>query len=119
MAELRARVRALGRRASYGAIFIARHGAVELDFSARRATVAGRAAPVTAREWALLELLASRSGRMVRRDELLETGWGDIQKASSASVEVLIARIRKKLDPTLVRTIRGEGYAFSGTDAPA
>jgi DNA-binding response OmpR family regulator len=117
VAELRARVRALGRRASNAAVFIARHRKVELDFSARRATVAGREAPVTAREWALLELLASRGGRMVRRDELLETGWGDIQRASSASLEVLIARIRKKLDPTLVRTIRGEGYAFGGTDA--
>jgi two-component system, OmpR family, response regulator len=112
VAELRARVRALGRRPHSARSFVYRRDGVQLDFTARRATVGEREAPVTAREWSILELLAARSGRVVSRNELLEGVWGDGSEAASASLDVLIGRIRRKLAATVIRTVRGEGYAL-------
>jgi len=112
VAELRARVRALGRRPQNARSFVYRCDGVRLDFTARRATVDEREAPVTAREWSILELLAARSGRVVSRSELLDGVWGDGSEAASASLDVLIGRIRRKLAATVIRTVRGEGYAL-------
>ena len=74
--------------------------------------MAGREAPITAREWSILELLAGRSGRVVSRSELLDGVWSEISDATNASLDVLIGRIRKKLGANVVRTVRGEGYAL-------
>jgi DNA-binding response OmpR family regulator len=113
VAELRARVRALARRApSRPAAVIL--GRVRIDFAARRAFVDGVEAPITAREWAMLQLMASRGQQIVRREELLEALWNRTNAGASASLEVLIGRIRRKLGPDVVRTIRGEGYALGG-----
>jgi two-component system, OmpR family, response regulator len=112
VAELRARVRALGRRSVTVRTFSYRWQDVFLDFSARRALVRGEEAPVTAREWSILELLAARTGRVVSRSELLESVWGEVSDAAGASLEVLIARIRRKLSASVIRTVRGEGYAL-------
>jgi DNA-binding response OmpR family regulator len=112
VAELRARVRALSRRTRGRAPKRLEKGDVQLDFSARRAVRAEKEAPVTAREWAILELLAENQGRVVPRQELLEQVWQKSGEAESASLEVLIGRIRRKLGTDLVRTVRGEGYAL-------
>ena len=112
IAELRARVRALGRRAVTVRTFAYERNDVFLDFAARRALVRGQEAPVTAREWSILELLAARVGRVVSRSEMLESVWGETSDAASASLEVLIARIRRKLSASVIRTVRGEGYAL-------
>jgi DNA-binding response OmpR family regulator len=112
VAELRARVRALGRRAVSVRTFTYEKNGIFLDFAARRALVDGEEAPVTAREWSILELLAARAGRVVNRGEVLESVWGEVTDATSASLEVLIARIRRKLSSELIRTVRGEGYAL-------
>ncbi len=112
VAELRARVRALGRRRETLAPTLLRRGDVALDFAGRRAFVGDREAPLTAREWAILELLARRGGRVVSRDAVLDGVWGEATERSGASLEVLIARIRRKLAPELIRTVRGEGYAL-------
>lgn len=112
VAELRARVRALGRRAVSTRTLIYERGDLRLDFSARRALVAGEEAPVTLREWSILELLAARSGHVVAKSELLDAVWSEITDASNASLEVLIGRIRRKLGVDVVRTVRGEGYAL-------
>jgi DNA-binding response OmpR family regulator len=112
VAELRARVRALGRRRSVPRVFVYERPGLRLHFSERNAYVNGVPAPVTSREWSILELLAARRGRVVSRQELLEGVWGDADDSTSASLEVLIARIRKKLSPEIIRTVRGEGYAF-------
>jgi two-component system, OmpR family, response regulator len=112
LAELRARVRALGRRAVSVRTFSYQRNEVFLDFAARRALVHGREAPVTAREWSILELLAARMGRVVSRSEMLESVWGEANDAAGASLEVLIARIRRKLSAKVIRTVRGEGYAL-------
>jgi two-component system, OmpR family, response regulator len=112
VAELRARVRALGRRAPLQRGVELRSGGVHLDFSARRAWVADVEVPLTAREWSLVEMLTSRAGRVVGRADILEAVWGDVSVSSEASLEVLIGRIRKKLGASFVRTVRGEGYAI-------
>lgn len=112
VAELRARVRALSRRAQAAPPLRFARNEIDLDFAARRACVAGEEAPITAREWAILEMLVSSEGRVVARAELLEQVWGRQGEAEAASLEVLIGRIRRKLGVTLVRTIRGEGYTL-------
>lgn len=112
VAELRARVRALGRRGPVDKSTIARHGEVELDFASRRAYRDGVEVPITKREWAVLELLAAREGRVATRVEILDSAWGEITDAATASLDVLVARIRRKLGPAIVRTVRGEGYAL-------
>jgi DNA-binding response OmpR family regulator len=112
VAELRARVRALGRRGTTLHAFVIERGNLKLDFSARRATVDGEEAPITSREWSILQALATRGGRVISRSELLDSVWGDDSDASSASLDVLIARIRRKLGTSVIRTVRGEGYAL-------
>lgn len=113
VAELRARVRALGRRALLPSRGPVRIGSCELDFRKRQATREGRLAPITAREWEILELLASRHGEPVSRAGLLKIVWQDESTAAEASLEVLISRIRRKLGSELIRTVRGEGYALA------
>jgi DNA-binding response OmpR family regulator len=112
VAELRARVRALSRRTRSQVPARFEHGGLELDFAKRRALVSGQEAPITSREWAILEILASSDGRVVPRSELLERVWHRDGEAEAASLEVLIGRIRRKLGTALVRTVRGEGYAL-------
>jgi two-component system OmpR family response regulator len=112
VAELRARVRALSRRARASSAEVVIRGDVRLDFRARRALRGDREAPITAREWSLLEALATSGGRVVGKAELLTRFWGRKGEAESASLEVLIGRIRRKLGVDLIRTVRGEGYAL-------
>jgi two-component system OmpR family response regulator len=113
VAELRARVRALSRRAeTHERPESFENGDVRLDFTARKAYRGGKEAPITAREWAILEVLAMNASRVVSRAELLERVWHRSGEAESASLEVLVGRIRRKLGSGLLRTVRGEGYAL-------
>lgn len=113
VAELRARVRALGRRAGAAApAGIWSSGDVTLDFAKRRAMVRAREVPLTAKEWAIVEMLASARGRVVPRTRILEEVWSERDVSAAASLEVLVTRIRKKLGSEAVRTVRGEGYAL-------
>lgn len=114
VAELRARVRALGRRRAMPRQHLYDHGDVRLDLAGRRATRGKSEVPVTAREWSILEMLAARAGRVVARDELLEGVWGDISESAAGSLEVLIARLRRKFGPDLIETLRGQGYMMVG-----
>ncbi len=113
IAELRARVRALGRRTGIPAARTWSHGVVALDFPKRRATIEGREVPLTAKEWRILDVLASARGRVVPRAILLDEVWSEGDTSAAASLEVLMTRIRKKLGSDTVRTLRGEGYAIS------
>ncbi|MET0391095.1 MAG: response regulator transcription factor [Polyangiales bacterium] len=113
VAELRARVRALGRRRGGGTrAFVVERGELSLDFAARRAQVGHKPVDLTAREWVVLESLATRPGRVVPRAELLHQGWGEASSQAASSLEVLIGRIRRKLGTELIRTLRGEGYSL-------
>ena len=110
VAELRARVRALGRRGPIERPDAVMLGESRLDLSTRTATRDERELPLTAREWEVLELLINRRGRVVSRSTILELVWGDVSDKASSSLDVIIARIRRKLGPEAIRTLRGEGY---------
>lgn len=112
IAELRARVRALGRRKDKASTVRVELRDVVLDFGRREALRAGTAVSVTAREWAILETLASHGDRVVSRDALLESVWGDVSAGAASSLEVLVGRIRRKLGEDVVRTLRGAGYGL-------
>jgi DNA-binding response OmpR family regulator len=113
VAELRARVRALGRRGATPRGLIIEVGDIVLDFSGRSARRAGKPASLTAREWAILEVLARRSGRLVKHVDLLESVWGEVNEAAADTLAVLIGRLRRKLGTTAIVTFRGEGYALA------
>ncbi len=113
IAELRARVRALGRRTGVPAARTWVRGGVDLDFAKRRALVDDTEVPLTAKEWAILDMLASANGRVVPRTQILEEVWNESDASAAASLDVLMTRIRKKLGSDTVRTLRGEGYALS------
>ncbi|MEZ4391760.1 MAG: response regulator transcription factor [Polyangiales bacterium] len=115
VAELRARVRALGRRGPMPRGLTLRAGDVSLEVSARRATRGGEPVPLTAREWAVLELLALRAGRVVSREAILDAIWDEPSERAGASLDVILARVRKKLGDGVVRTLRGEGYTLEAT----
>lgn len=115
--ELHARLRALCRRGPVLRSQVLRSGDVVLDFATRHATRGGVEVPVTAREWDVLEALASLRGRPMGYDDLLEAAWGDVSESARASLPVIIARLRRKLHrsgrPGLIRTVRGLGYALA------
>lgn len=114
--ELVARVRALGRRGPAVRSRQLSVGALQLDFETRRATAQGAEIPITNREWDILRVLADAKGRIVTFDTLLERVWGEATESTRASLEVILSRLRKKLDTaagrSLVRTVRGVGYAL-------
>src|SRR5690606_5571874 len=113
LAELRARVRALLRRTTAAKPAAFRFENVELDFASRTALLDGNQAPITAREWSILEVLATAGGAVVSRDQLLKHAWPKDHAGKSASLEVLLSRIRQKLCSSLIRTVRGRGYAMA------
>ena len=71
----------------------------------------GRRVALTQREFDLLDYLVRRAGRVVTRDELLESVWGFMSPGETRTVEVHVAQLRKKLGtPDLIETVRGVGY---------
>jgi DNA-binding response OmpR family regulator len=116
LSELRARVAALGRRGPLRRDRAVVIGALTVDLEGRRVRVEGKPLPLTAKELAILELLATRAGKVVGRDELLEAVWGEASDSARASLEVLVARIRQKLGEhaKLLQTLRGVGYLIAG-----
>jgi DNA-binding response OmpR family regulator len=112
VAELRARVRALARRGPIERGLFLSIGDVVINFDACIARRAEEEIPVTAREWAILKVLAAKPGRVVSRAVILDAIWEDQSERASASLDTLIARIRRKLGPQAVRTVRSEGYAL-------
>src|SRR5574343_1263134 len=111
--ELEARVRALTRRSSGTAPTIV-CGALSYDQVGRVAQVNGQALELSAREVGLLEVLLSRMGRLVSKDQLVDhlCGWGE--EVSHNAIEVYVHRLRKKIEPGGVKiaTVRGLGYCL-------
>ncbi len=114
-AELAARVRALGRRGPRWSESSRAYGAIVIDRDRRTVTRDGARVPLTPRELDVVVTLAWRDGRVVARDELLEIVWGEITEGAAGSLEVVVARARRKLqtsEGSCIRTIRGTGYAW-------
>ena len=112
VAELLSRVRALGRRGPGLREARLSAGEITIDLERRRVFRGDEPVPLTARELAIVEVLATRRGAVINRDELVEMVWGEATESSRASFEVLIARVRRKLGgPSApLRNIRNVGY---------
>jgi DNA-binding response OmpR family regulator len=110
--ELSARVRAVLRRHAGRSEAVIRVGALEIDTAARRVRFRDREVPVSAREYALLEALADRPGAYLSRAQLEERLYGWDEEIASNAVEVHIHALRRKLDPELIRNVRGLGYTL-------
>ena len=111
--ELSARVRAVLRRRAGRSEAVIRVGPLEIDTAARRVRLEGREVPVSAREYALLEALADRPGAYLSRAQLEERLYGWDDEIASNAVEVHIHGLRRKLDPELIRNVRGLGYTLA------
>jgi len=111
--ELSARVRAVARRRSGRSDALVKLGELEIDTSARRVRWKGREVSLSAREYALLEALADRPGAYLTRAQLEERLYGWNEEIASNAVEVHIHALRRKLDPDVIRNVRGLGYTLS------
>jgi DNA-binding response OmpR family regulator len=113
LARLRAVIRR-GRRERPTRIEV---GDLRLDPAARRCWRGEREIPLTAREFAVLEYLASRADEVVTKRDLLEHVWDFEFEGDPNIVEVYVARIRRKLDgprePPIIDTVRGAGYRLT------
>ena len=111
--ELAARVRAVGRRHAGRAEALLRAGDLEIDTAARLVKWKGREVALSAREYALLEALADRPGAFLTRSQLEERLYGWDEEIASNAVEVHIHALRRKLDPAIIRNVRGMGYSLA------
>jgi two-component system OmpR family response regulator len=110
MEEVLARVRALIRRAGGQAAAELRCGAILLDPRAARVTVNGAPVHLTAHEFRVLSYLMHHRGRVVSQTELLDHIYARDGDRDSNTVEVFVARLRKKLGAGTIATVRGLGY---------
>jgi DNA-binding response OmpR family regulator len=115
LAELLARIRALGRRGDGrlgGEVLTV--GDLQLDLEQRQATRADRRIELTAKEFQLLEYLMRHAGRLLTKDQILQHVWGYDAEVSSNVTEIYIHYLRDKIDrgfaEPLIRTVRGAGY---------
>lgn len=112
--ELVARVRSLCRRAPAVSPPVLRVGDVEIDTARRQVRRAGVLLTFTRREFAVLEVLATRADQAVGRAELIESCWDEMAEPQSNVLEVLVSQLRRKLGgPPLVHTVRGVGYRLA------
>ena len=115
--ELAARVKALLRRSLHAASDVLTLGPVAIDFSAQAVTLDGAALELTAYEYRLLEYLVRQRARVVTKSELSDYLYPHGEDRDSNVLEVLIGRLRRKLDPegklAPIETVRGRGYRFT------
>jgi DNA-binding response OmpR family regulator len=112
LSELLARIEAVTRRATVStpAQRTVEVGDVSIDLDARRVLVGGEPVELTAKEFAVLAVLARRPGVAVSRQQLMDEVWGDAYLALSRSLDVHLTQVRAKLGRPVLTTIRGFGY---------
>ncbi|MCU0774461.1 MAG: response regulator transcription factor [Ideonella sp.] len=116
MEELLARVRALIRRSQGLASAVLQHGTVTLDTRSGRVSVQGQPVTLTSHEFRVLAYLMHRPGTVVSRHELTEHLYAQDFDRDSNTIEVFVGRLRRKLPPDTIETVRGLGYRLG---APA
>ena len=116
--ELIARLRALIRRASGNTSSELIAGDVRLDTRSGRVTLNGEPVKLTAQEYKLLSYLLHHKGKVVSRTELIEHIYDQDFDRDSNTIEVFVTRIRKKLGPDVITTIRGLGYSLDDPAGP-
>lgn len=119
MEELLARLRALLRRGGEHASAQWRCGPILLDTRQARVLVDGQPLQLTSHEYKLLSLLMQRKGDVLSRTELAEHIYAYDAERDSNTIEVFVARLRKKLPPDSIETVRGLGYRLADDPAGA
>jgi DNA-binding response OmpR family regulator len=118
--ELEARVRALTRRAGHAGQAFVEFGPLGYDPRDRRVTLSGRPVELSSRELGVLEILLTRAGRFVSKEQIVDhmCQWGE--EISSNAIEVYVYRLRRKIEADGVRivTLRGLGYALQKACGP-
>jgi len=111
--ELVLRIRALARRGrSHTAVLS--HGDLTMDTLRRTVHRAGRPIPLTAKEFALLQVLLTADGAVLSQEQLLERAWDENADPFTNTVRVTVNRLRRKLGPPeLVETVVGAGYRIT------
>jgi DNA-binding response OmpR family regulator len=115
--ELRARIRALLRRASAAAEPVQRFGECEVDFGRAELRRGGRPLPLTAIELKMLEFFLARPGRVVARSQMIAAVWGSDVFVTDRVVDTHVVRLRRKIEleaaePRHIVSVRGLGYRF-------
>jgi DNA-binding response OmpR family regulator len=108
--ELVARIRLRLRGERAPEVTVLKSGELGLDLRTRRADVAGRVVDLSAREFALIELLLRHPGQVLTREQILSHVWGFDFDPGSNVVDVYIRHLRRKLGAELIETVRGMGY---------
>lgn len=120
LAEFDARVRALLRRESNRGVPILQLGRLSIDLAGHRVLLDDQPLELTAREFALLEVLASRRNRVTSREHVIEAlcTWNDA--LTDNGLDIAVYRLRRKLTDSGVnlRTVRGLGYLLEADDDP-
>ncbi len=114
MEELLARLRSIIRRAAGNAAPVLKAGNVVLDVKQKDVRIDGRPVGLTQLEFRCVSYLMHNLGSVVSQGQLLEHVYGQDFPHESNAIEVLIARLRKKLGAGLIRTRRGQGYIVGG-----
>jgi DNA-binding response OmpR family regulator len=113
LAELQARIRAVLRRVRPGSEII-RHGPLAIDLRTHRVTVDGAEIALTPKEFDILECLAEDPGRVVTRQEILETAWDAHWYGPTKVLDVHVAALRRKLGVAgLIETVYGRGFRLN------
>jgi DNA-binding response OmpR family regulator len=114
LAELLARIRAVLRRVHPGG-GVLRHGPLVMDVRARKVTMDGREVALTPKEFNILECLAAAPGRVVSREEILESAWDAHWYGPTKVLDVHVAALRRKLGvPGLIEAVYGRGFRLGG-----
>lgn len=113
--ELISRLRALIRRSAGHAQATIDIGEISINLSQRTVSKAGEAVMLTAREYALVELLALHRGKLITRTKIYEHIFDENDDSLSNLVDVHVSHIRKKLGADFIETRRGQGYIIPGS----
>ena len=114
MEEVLARLRALIRRATGHVLPSLRVGAVSLDTRLAKVTLDGAVVKLTSHEFRVLSYLMHHRDRVVSQSELTEHIYAQAFDRDSNTVEVFVARLRRKLGASVIETVRGLGYRIAG-----
>jgi len=113
LAELLARVRLRLRPSHSAETFVLSHGDLSLDLLTRQARVGSKIIDLSAREYALAEMLMRHPGQVLSREQLLSHVWGYDYDPGSNVVEVYIRYLRNKIGANRIITMRGAGYRLA------
>jgi DNA-binding response OmpR family regulator len=114
LAELLARIRAVLRRVRPGGELL-RHGPLTVDLRTQRVTVSGQEIALTPKEFDILECLAADPGRVLSRQQILESAWDAHWYGPTKVLDVHVGSLRRKLGvPGLIETVYGRGFRLGG-----